>query len=259
MEWAVEIQNTTLDQRNLSDLLEGLGFTLTEGIDLPAFTSPSMDQCETAKDVFEIAKQLRNAFTGSAQIDTSLRIGSVIDFSSNPPSRHGFLECLSIVCKASVECGTLKVSPPANLNADELVKWKEMRTEQEYQARLENQRAKFEPAFQNPRAPKVLELLSTEEPTGETLYKIYELAEEHPSKRKEFQTQFGIKKEEFNRFKDAVHNPSVSGEWARHAYQDKPKTSDPMSKAEAESFVRRIANQWLKHVRETRNNISPPK
>lgn len=256
MEWAVEIQNTTLDQRNLSDLLEGLGFTLTKGIDFPAFTSPSMNQCKSTKDVFEIAKQLRAAFTGSAQIDTKFAIGSVIDFSSNPPSRHGFYECASLVCKASVECVTLKVSPPANLSADDLRKWEEKQKEQEYQVKLENQRSKLEPVFLNPRATKVLELLSAE---TQILYKIYELAEGHPDNRKTFQIQFGINKEEFNRFKDAVHNPSVSGDWARHAYQDKPKTSDPMSKTEAETFVSRLAKQWLEHVRATQNPIPQAK
>ena len=73
------------------------------------------------------------------------------------------------------------------------------------------------------------------------MYKIYELVEGHPSRRKEFHERFGISKLEFQRFSDAVHNPVVSGELARHAYEDKPKTDNPMTIAEAKSFVVGIA------------------
>ncbi len=128
-------------------------------------------------------------------------------------------------------------------------KWELERKEQEYQSRLEEQRAKLEPAFINERASKMLELLATKEPDGQTLYKIYELAEDNPSNRTGFQSMFAISTTEFSRFKDAVHNPSVSGDWARHAYPDTPKSSNLMSKGEAESFVRDIAKSWLDYVR----------
>ena len=94
---------------------------------------------------------------------------------------------------------------------------------------LEAQRAKLEPAFREPRAVKLLQLLKRDSHTGESLYKILdELAEGHPSHRKEFHERFGIPEVEFRRFTDAVHNPVVSGELARHAYEDKPKTANLM-------------------------------
>lgn len=59
MKWAVEIQKTSLQRRNLSDLLQGIGFNLVEGIEYPALASPSIDACDAAADAFEIGKDVR--------------------------------------------------------------------------------------------------------------------------------------------------------------------------------------------------------
>jgi hypothetical protein len=131
----------------------------------------------------------------------------------------------------------------------ELDRWKADYEERQYQAKLERQRSKLEPAYLNERAAKVLELLAVEKPSAETIYKIYELAEGHPDKRADFHQQLSITREQFNRFRDAVHNPSVTGDWARHAYHDEPRTSNPMTKGEAELFVRQIAAKWLDSIR----------
>jgi len=62
MKWAIEIQKTSLERRNLSDLLDGLGFKLIEGIEYPALTSSEIDACATAADAFEKGKAVRAAF-----------------------------------------------------------------------------------------------------------------------------------------------------------------------------------------------------
>jgi hypothetical protein len=90
--WAVEIQKTSLDSRNLTDLLAGLGFRVLDGIDFPALTSEEMDGCATAADAFEPAKRVRSALKGPAQIDMNFQLGSVIDCSCDPPRRHAFLD-----------------------------------------------------------------------------------------------------------------------------------------------------------------------
>lgn len=253
MKWAVEIQKTSLERRNLEDLLCGLDFALVDGIQFPAVTSQEIDGCDTAENVFEKAKQLRTAFTGPSEVDLEFVLGAVIDYSFNPPKLHYFLEVEPLIMKTSFGNVTLTVSPPNGLSTDELESWKEEQAEQEYQTKLESQRAKLEPVFRNLGATKVLELLSIENHSGETIYKIYELAEGHPNNRNAFHTQFAISKDQFNRFKDAVHNPTVSGDWARHAYEDTPKTNYPMSKGEAEVFVRQIAAKWLEYVRTFRS------
>lgn len=249
MKWAIEIQKTSLPRRNLSDLLQGLGFSLIKGIEYPALASSAIDACGSAAEAFEIAKEVRAAFKGSAKIDPEFQLGSVIDYSTTPPRRHAFLEVDSCVMKITVGTPTLSISPPSGLSPTDLEKWNEEYEERQYQASLERQRALLEPAYQNPRAAKAIDMLCIEAPSGETLYKIYELAEGHPSNRAAFQSQFGIHKDQFNRFKDAVHNPSVSGDWARHAHPQKLNSTDPMTKPEAEQFVRSVAEMWLQSIR----------
>jgi hypothetical protein len=249
MKWAVEVQRTTLDRRNLEDLLVGLGFSLRDGVQFPVLASPELDQCNSAVEVFAIAKKVRDTFRGPAQIDPQFTLGSVEDYSSMPPRRHAFLEVQTAVQTITMCTATLTVGPPAGLSPEELEAWRRDREEQEYQSRLDAQRKRLEPAYSEPRAAKVLEYLATTAPRAEVVYKIYELIEEHPDYRTAFQAKFGISANEFKRFKDAVHNPAVSGDWARHAYLDTPKTPNPMSKSEAESFVRTLADRWLAHIR----------
>lgn len=248
MKWAVEIQKTSLERRNLSDLLNGLGFKLVEGIEYPALTSPEVDACTTATDAFEKAKAVRSAFKEVAQIDPEFALGSVIEYSSNPPRRHAFIEVESCVHTMSAGNITLSVSPPKGSSPAELERWAADYEEQQYQAKLERQRSKLEPAFFNPRAVEVIELLRAENLSAETIYKIYELAK-GSSNHQSFQSQFGISNLEFDRFRDAVHNASVHGDWARHATHDPPRTSNPMSKNEAETFIRDIAARWLETCR----------
>ncbi|MDZ4102930.1 MAG: hypothetical protein U1E12_14750 [Hydrogenophaga sp.] len=249
MRWAIEIQNTQLDSRNLADLLGGLGCVLALEAPHAAFSSSDIDQCSNAEEAYEIAKRVRDAFVGPAGIDKAFRLGSVIDYSIEPARRHAFLEVQAgMYAMSSIEA-TLTVGPPQGLTADQLKKWAEERLETEYQAKLDEQLSKLEPAFFSPRAAKVLELLSIRSPTGEILFKIYELMKAGRSNREAFGQQFGISDAEYKRFSEAVHKDSVSGDWARHAHGDPPAMGvDPMSKSEAEAFVRRIARMWLKHV-----------
>lgn len=252
MKWAIEVKRTSLESRNLADLLKGLGFDLIQGNEYPALSSPSIDACATAADAFEIAKDVEAAFKGPAKIDPEFALESVIDYATTPPRRHVFAE--GAICAMSIVSGTatITISPPNGLSPDELAKWHEDQNERQYQSLLERQRALLEPAFLDPRAAKAIELLCIEDPSGEKLYKIYELAEGHPSNRKAFHADFAIDKEQFNRFKDAVHNPAVTGDWARHAYRQKLNSTNPMTRAEAERFVRRVADRWLQSIRQGR-------
>lgn len=248
MRWAIEVQKTSLELRNLADLLKGLGFNLIQEKEYSALSSPAIDACASAADAFEIAKDVRAAFKGPAKIDPEFVLGSVIDYAITPPRRHAFLEGAPCVMKITCSTGAITISPPKGLSSDELAKWHEEHNERQYQAVLERQRALLEPAFIDPNAAKAIELLSIENPSGETLYKIYELAEGHPSNRLEFHARFEIDKEQFSRFQDAVHNPAATGDWARHAYHKKLKTTDPMTKAEAAQFVRWVADRWLQSI-----------
>lgn len=77
---------------------------------------------------------------------------------------------------------------------------------------------------------------------------------ESPSKQRNFFERLGIDKTQFGRFEKAVHNPSVTGDFARHAIDKKPSVENPMTKEEAVSFIRDIVNKWLQSLRKSFEN-----
>jgi hypothetical protein len=251
MKWAFQIERTTLDHRNLLDLLDSIGYHPADvpGLDL-TFWSETLETCSNASEVWEEVKRIRGLMSEITEIDPEFVLGPVIDLASGEPKRHHFSEVkLGIIATTGLDA-TLTVSPPDNLSEEQFIEYDRRRAEREYRAKLEAQRAKLEPAFREPRAVKVLKLLKRDSHNGESLYKIYELMEGDPSRRKEFHEQFGIPKVEFQRFSDAVHNPVVSGELARHAYERNPKTEEPMTIGEAQSFVIGLAKKWLASLRD---------
>jgi hypothetical protein len=250
MKWSVEIQKTILDKRNLADLLQGIGFELVDGVEYPALHSPALDACETAGEVLEIAKEVQATFKGPAKIDTDFELGNVIEYTTTPPRRHAFFEVTDTVLTIAIFPPSITITPPKELSPAERERWNAEQAENQYQEKLEHQRTFLVPAYFNPKAAKLIELLAIENPSGVTLYKIYELAEGDKSNRETFQTKFGITKNSFNRFKDAVHNPAVSGDWARHASPSKLNSNNPMSKTEAKEFIHEIAIKWLKSIRQ---------
>lgn len=143
-----------MERRNLSDLLNGLGFQLIEGIEYPALTSPEVDACTTATDAFEKAKAVRSAFKQVAQIGPEFALGPVIDYSSSPPRRHAFIEVQSCVMTMSVGSPTLSVSPSRELSPAELERWRADYEEQHYQAKLGHQRSKLDRRFSMKRQRK---------------------------------------------------------------------------------------------------------
>lgn len=250
MKWAFEISQTSLDIRNLFDLLNEIGFQQENvaGIDV-AVSSQRLEAFNTADEVWDEAKRLRNLLSQETKVDPEFKIGRICDLSSEKPRLFYFLEVDPVIIEVSLGSPTVSVKPPDNLPADKLAEWHENQNELAYTARLDAQAAILVPAFRNPRAGKVLQILRQEPQTGESLFKIYEIVEEHFNNRKTFHKQFGISKVEFDRFCDVVHNAHVSGDWARHATKKQPNTPNPMTIEEAKAFVFDIARRWLTSLR----------
>ncbi len=253
MRWAIEIQKTQLERRNLADLLARLGFTLVDKTPNIAFTSAAIDQCSTADAAIEIGRRVRDRFTGPAKTDPDFQLGAVIDCSVEPERRHYFLEIHEALhLHSTFFAASLTVSPGADLTEEQRKAWEAERVETEYKQRLEAQLSRLEPAYFNPNAEKVLELLLVEKPTGEVLLKIYELMRGPGKNGAAFGRQFGVTDEEFRRFGAVVNHDALSGSWARHAHGEPPKVTNPMTKEEAEAFVRSLADIWLQYVRKSR-------
>lgn len=250
MRWAIEILSTQLERRNLEDLLARLGYSVVEAAPHIALSSREIDRCSTPADAYAIGKRIKEGFAEAAEIDKEFKVGSVIDYSTEPSRRHYFLEIQSAFhVHTAVFAPTLTPNPPHGMSAEELKSWEEQWLEAAYQAKLDAQLSLLEPAFFSPKAAKVLQLLAIKDPTGETLFKIYELMRGERANRRVFGQQFGISDADYQRFSDTVHKDSVSGDWARHAHGEPPTTDQPMTKGEAEAFVRRIAKMWLQQVR----------
>lgn len=247
--WAVEISSSTLDHRNLADLVCELGFDLVDSEDNVIVTCSAFETFASASEVWEHMKPVRAAFTGSAQIDATFTLASVVEFGAGGPKKYRFLEPDPISVSIVLGSPTLRISLPADLSPDEQRVWEENQAESQYQQRLEKQCSRLVPAFKSKTAAKVLELLAEPVQTGATLYKAYELMEGHPSNRQAFHAQFGVASSEFDRFKDVVHNPAVSGDFARHGYAAPPRTAKPMTTQEAEQFVSSILAAWLAAIR----------
>ena len=251
MKWAIEIIKTGLGKKNLIDLLAVLGYSVQEEDQSLLIHSPLLENCTLPQEVMEKAMQIRDAFTGPANIDPEFTVGGIIDYSTDDPKRLDFLDAKSAKSAFTVGKPSLSVLPPQDLSEEELSKWHADREKQKYQSTLESQLDRLVPAFNSSRALQVLVLLSLEQQTGETLYKIFELmvGSKNLTMRTQFLNQFNITDHEFDRFKDAVHNPNVSGNWARHAIPGKLHSNNPMTNNEAEVFIRNLANRWLNHIR----------
>ena len=138
MKWPFQIERTTLDQRNLLDLLDRIGYQQADvpGLDL-VFCSKTLEACVTAGEVWEEAKRIRDLISEVTEIDPEFTLGPVIDLSSGEPKRHHFLEVKSGIIVTTGVDAILTVSPPDNLSAEQLIEYNRRRTEQEYKAKLE--------------------------------------------------------------------------------------------------------------------------
>ena len=96
-----------------------------------------------------------------------------------------------------------------------------------------------------------------ENQTGEILYKIYKrLWRFIHLTEKFFKVNSEYQKMNLSGLAMLSHNPIVSGELARHAYADKPKTENPMTFSEAKNFIQRLVNKWLASIREVNARTS---
>jgi hypothetical protein len=248
LRWGIELRESRLDDRLLSDLLASVGFRLTTSGDARVIVCEGLDLLDSAGEVWERAKQLARSFTGSASIDDEFAVGAVYDFSTDPPRRHVFAEGKVAALSVTVHAAAVTISPPPGLTHEEIERRKARVEEQRYQRELGAKTDRLLAVYSEPRAERVLALLAKEEQTGESLFKVYELMAGENRAERRFLRQFELDMDTIDRFKDAVHNASVTGDWARHATERRPRTDNPMSPEEAERFIRIVVERWISKV-----------
>ena len=87
MRWAFQIERTTLDRRNLFDLIDSLGYP-TGGrfrTSRSVLWSTSLEACTDAGEVWEEAKLVRELVSEVTEIDPEFVLGPVLDLSSGVP------------------------------------------------------------------------------------------------------------------------------------------------------------------------------
>ena len=241
----IEIRNSDLEKINIKNLLSELRFTLLDTENGIAFTSDELNEYDTLKEVFRVAKKLRAALTGPSMVDPNFILGDVIEVDTSPQRHHKIIELLPGKYEISGETIGLKVSPPKGLSIDQKKIWKITNKEKKDNDKFKRQRTRFLASYFNPKADEIMDLCDRKSLTGTDVYKLYELMEGEPSNRVNFHSDFGIEKEQFKRFKDAVHNRKVTGNWARHAKEEEPKSENPMTKKEAIKFIKDLGERWL--------------
>ena len=247
MRWIVEIKNSGLQKRNLKKLLYEVGFTLLDTEEGIAFTSDEINEYNSPQEVYHVAKKLRAALTGPSLIDPNFRLGDVVEVNVNPQRHHVIMELLPVSYELTFAPLELKVSPSKGLSSEQKKNWEITKKEKEDKDKFKRQKTRLVASYLNSKADKVMELCARISLTGTDVYKIYELLEGE-SDRKQFHIIYGIKKEEFDSFKDAVHNEKVTGDWARHIREDKLNSENPMTKKEAIRFIKDLAERWLENI-----------
>lgn len=120
MKWSVEIQKTSLDKRNIFDLLSEIGITLIEGVRYLEFTSDQINECLTVDEVFSKAKEIRELFIGAINIDSEFQLGAIVNYSFNPPKFIHCLEPQSIITgEPTIGKPTLSQLPPIGFSEEQ--------------------------------------------------------------------------------------------------------------------------------------------
>jgi len=159
MQWAVQIERTSLRPRNIKDILEHLGYSVVENDKYGMlFHSPRFDELDAADLVWETVKRLESVITGAAKIDAQFSLGGVIQFEHGSSRRYVFAE-VHVAAGVGTVCAAGTVGPPAGLTPEEIEEWRVAREERQYRSMLETQLKRLKPAYSNPRAERVLSLL----------------------------------------------------------------------------------------------------
>ena len=150
MKWAFQIERTTLDLRNLCDLLGNIGYQV---VDIPGhelvFCSETLEGCSNPGEVWEKTKRLRELISEITEIDPEIVLGPVLDLSTDRVKRYQFVEVKPAITAMASISAKLTVSPPVGLSEEQIAEWNERRIEQQYQSKWKRSARNWSPLFGN--------------------------------------------------------------------------------------------------------------
>jgi hypothetical protein len=246
--WIVEITKSSLPVEDLETILHSMGCVIARRPTNACVSHLHIDQHVTSEEAFAAAARVRAALRGPGLPDPEFEVGAVVDQSTG--QRHYRMESAAGRITLTGHAVMLHIAATASLLPEEREAAQFRQAEAEHTRRLVLMSRNARAAYKRDEAKIVLELLQRPTFDSKAVWGVWESIKACFRGHGEdaCRNHFGISLDEFQRFKEAVQKPAVSGEWARHVVGQPPTTANPMSIAEAKEFIRRVAERWLDDV-----------
>ena len=229
--WVVAVQGDTMDLDTISGALReadvGLAKAATDSSYL--LTSRLFDELDDPSSVQEAASALLDVINGAgALVDPGFRalVAGHVHRVQSDSTKTTFVSITSTVSVRSHTNTTLPNSPVSRLEPATTSKIDKGLAASAVDLGLE----------------RALRLHGQHPRTFISLYKVFELTQEHPD------SQTWFSKTQRSRFKHSANSPSAHGDLARHAVQPSKPPTNPMSLKDAETFVTVILGRWVDAV-----------
>jgi len=142
---------------------------------------------------------------------------------------------------------TVSIRPSATLSEAEQQQARQRQLEEDHRQRAQRLSNRALAAFKNEAATRIQTWLAARaELDTTTMNAVAELIEQDMGPARK---DLGREKQ-FDRFFGSINHQKIFGDQARHATLATAPHPDPMSKAEADIFIRDVAERWFRYVAE---------
>jgi hypothetical protein len=249
--WHVEINRQGNDQRLLEDVLAGFDVEIEQTERGWFLVSDRFEVLSGSGEVRALAVKIAAALELAGRDNSAIKfdVGSLILEHREDGSigQHRSIIADGVASLSMTALGiAVTIRPSASLSAAEQQQAHQRQLEQEHRQRAERLSHRALAAFKNEAATRIQRWLAATELDTTTMNAIAELIEENMgSARKDLDRE-----REFGRFFGSINHQEIFGDQARHATSAMEPHPKPMSPAEAQVFIRDVAERWFKHVAE---------
>ena len=251
MKWLVEIKEAAPDIEVIKLILEGLGITIIDGdygSDEALFYiySDEFTDCSDYKLIWKYANRLKDVITTGYRVSTSesvtIGLGNVLELAAENKYRKHIFGSVSVDLPAIIACVEGTVSYADSDLSEEEINAKIQEADRLERRKKANKALHFiGPAVNDEAAYQVIDLLC-DQITPLKMGHIFDLIQNDIGGK---MTDISSKKD-ITRFTTSINHPDVFGKESRHMVSNQSPPPKPMSKNEANSFIRNLAEQWLR-------------